>query len=243
MVWSLIGDSVSGIPTPFSDHPIIFNFPFLPFRRLGTFQVFGRPHQQLDRSSEHGTPPNRISGRRQADGAPMADLRRASLVNGQLARPDTDLLDILSATTGEFAVQEESARDDAIRLKTEALERWTAIANRPQGISCLRSARAIAPKPVLTRHFPPRIPRARLQSPIQQSMISQAASKSSRAKSIVFTSLFTRDRPFSLGDAPHFFGNARTAIAGSALPICRLEPSGRRWIEDTCHSLWAVHAS
>ncbi|KAG8463717.1 hypothetical protein KFE25_003990 [Diacronema lutheri] len=49
-----------------------------------------------------------------------------------LARPDTDLLDILSATTGSFAVQEESARDDAIRLKTEALERWTTIAGRPQ---------------------------------------------------------------------------------------------------------------
>jgi len=59
-----------------------------------------------------------------------------------LARPDTDLLDILSATTGSFAVQEESARDDAIRLKTEALERWTTIAGRPQGAA--RGARASA---------------------------------------------------------------------------------------------------
>mmetsp|Transcript_3271 Transcript_3271/g.8151 ORF Transcript_3271/g.8151 Transcript_3271/m.8151 type:complete len:92 (+) Transcript_3271:110-385(+) len=49
------------------------------------------------------------------------------------ARPDNDLMDILSATTGTYTMSEEDAeREAAIRVKTEALERWTAIAGRAQ---------------------------------------------------------------------------------------------------------------
>lgn len=56
----------------------------------------------------------------------------------QLLRPDNDL-DILDVTTGTFTVQEEPEPDEAARLKAEALERWSAIARRPQGAQQIAS--------------------------------------------------------------------------------------------------------
>lgn len=58
--------------------------------------------------------------------------------SGQDVRPDSDLLDILSATTGNFDVMAEEERlaeerEREARLKVQALGRWTEIAGASLG--------------------------------------------------------------------------------------------------------------